>query len=328
MKAVFISEPGGRLEVRETAIPEPGPGEVLVRMLAAPVNPSDLSRIREAHLYNDLITFIPGLEGSGVVVASGKGILPAMWKGKRVACSATRPESGTWSEYMVTGAGSCFPLRKTVSDEQGSMSIVNPLTALAFIETAKKGKHRAIINNAAAGSLGRMLEFLCRRENITLINIVRSRSNMELLVQNGSCCVLNSSEPAFYSELKKLSEALKATLMFYSAGGENFSSIIESIPHGSSVVIYGSLSDDEYVQINPRKLLANDIKISGFYLGSYAKRNGMIRNIINLRKTGILMSRGMTVLIRERYPLENVQEAVDSYLENMTAGKVILQPWS
>ena len=76
---------------------------------------------------------------------------------------------------MVTGAGMCFPLKKKVSDEQGSMSLVNPLTAIEFIEIARRNKHKALINNAAASALGRMVELLGKKHGIPVINIVRSK---------------------------------------------------------------------------------------------------------------------------------------------------------
>ena len=75
MQAIFLEKPGGPLVVKEVKIPEPGPGEVLIKMSAAPINPSDLAQIRNANTDNDLATFIPGLEGSGTVVAAGKVLL-------------------------------------------------------------------------------------------------------------------------------------------------------------------------------------------------------------------------------------------------------------
>jgi NADPH2:quinone reductase len=135
MKAVFVERPGGPLVIKELDIPQPGPGEVLIKIAAAPVNPSDIIRIKNAHSEHDLGSFIPGLEGSGTVVSAGKGVLPRLWLGKRVSCSSQSPAGGTWAEYMVTSATKCFPLSNKVTDEQGSMSIVNPLTALAFFES-------------------------------------------------------------------------------------------------------------------------------------------------------------------------------------------------
>ena len=326
MRAVFLEKQGGPLVVREVKTPVPGPGEVLIKIAAAPVNPSDLAGIRNAHDNFDLGSFIPGLEGSGRVVAVGKGLLPWLWKGKRVACSAKYHTSGTWAEYMVTPAAMCFPLNKKISDEQGSMLLVNPLTALAFFEIVKQGKHKAIINNAAASALGRMVELLGNKVHVPVINIVRNKSQSDLLISTGSPYVLDSSSPEFLQNLRDLSLKLNATLLFDSVCGSQLGNIIESLPYGSSVVIYGNLSLAEEIKINPRSLIDNGITITGFYLGSRSKENGMIKNLLNLMEVSRLMRSDMKIKISNRFPLIKAQEAVDTYLGNMTAGKVLLVP--
>ncbi len=326
MKAVFLEKPGGQLVFRDVKVPLPGPSEVLIKISAAPVNFSDLARIRNAHKNYDLRTFIPGLEGSGTVVGAGKGLLPRLWLGKRVACSSHYPESGTWSEYMVTPATTCFPLSKRVTNEQGSMSLVNPLTALAFFDIVKTGKHKALINNAAASALGRMVELIAGKKNIPVINLVRNQNQVELLRKAGSRHVLDTSDPPFIEKLGLLSRELGATILFDSVCSPQLPFIIEALPEGSSVVIYGNLSGEEHIKIIPGSLVSNDIKISGFFLGSYSKKNGLLKNIINLRKIGQLMSTDLKIKIQGRFPLEKAQEAVDIYLKNMSAGKVILIP--
>lgn len=324
MKAVFKEKAGGILIVKEVITPVPGPGEVLIRMKAAPINPSDLARLRKADAEHDLSTFIPGLEGSGTVVAAGKGILPALWKGKRVACSSEYSTSGTWAEYMVTKAGKCFPLSAKVNDEQGSMSLVNPLTALGFFEIVRKDKHIAIINNAAASALGRMVELLGNKHNIPVINIVRSQSQVEMLKNSGSHFVLDSSAPSFIDDLGRLSNEQKATILFDSVCSRQLEKMIEVLPSGSSVVIYGNLSMEEHIMINPRKLIDNDIRLSGFYLGGRTIENGPLKNLMNQREVSRLMSNEMRIKIHARFPLERVQEAVNTYLADMSAGKVLL----
>lgn len=324
MKAVFLEKQGGPLVVREVKIPVPGPGEVLIKIAAAPVNPSDLAGIRNAHKNFDLETYIPGLEGSGTVVAAGSGLLPYLWKGKRVACSSEHHTSGTWAEYMVTSASMCFPLSKKVSDEQGSMSLVNPLTALSFIEIVKKERHKALINNAAAGSLGRMVEMLGKKHRIPVINIVRSQSQADLLKSAGSQHIMDSSAPEFLEALMDLSFKLNATILFDSVCSGKLGNMIEALPYGSSVVIYGNLSLAQEVEINPRSLIDNNIKITGFFLGSRSKENGMVKNLFNLMEVSRLMSTDMKIKIGNRFPLIKAQEAVDSYLGNMTGGKVLL----
>lgn len=326
MKAVFLEKPGGPLVVKEVSIPDPEPSEVVVKIVAAPVNPSDLARLKNAHKDHDLTTFIPGLECSGMVVAAGKGILPRLWLGKRVACSSGHATSGTWAEYMVTSATMCFPLGSKVTDEQGSMSLVNPLTALAFFEIVKRNRHKAIINNAAASALGRMVELLGGKHRIPVINIVRNQKQVEMLKNMGSVYVLDSSEPSFIDNLGTLSKEMKATVLFDSVCSSQLQKMIEVLPGDSSVIIYGNLSGEEHIMVNPMSLIANNITISGFYLANQAKENGLFKNMLYLREVSRLMSTDLKIKIQGRFPLVRAQEAVDIYLNNMSAGKVLLIP--
>lgn len=325
MQAVFLDKPEGRLLVREVKTPVPGPNEVLIKMKAAPVNPSDLAMIRRAHIVHDLATFIPGIEGCGTVVAAGKGILPNFWMGKRVTCSSHYPESGTWAEYMVTKAGACFPLNAKISDEQGSMSLVNPLTALGFFEIVKQNNHKAIINNAAASALGRMVELLGEKNRIPVINIVRNLNQADTLKKLGSRHILDSSDPLFIDNLATISKDLKATILFDSVCSPQLIKMIDVLQAGSTVIIYGNLSGEEQIMVNPRSLIDKDIKISGFYLANRAKENGLIKNIMNLRKVSRLMSSDLKIKIQGTFPLSKAQEAVDTYLGNMSGGKVLLK---
>lgn len=323
MIAAGIDRPGGTLFTREVPVPSPGNGEVLVKMSAAPVNPSDLARLKRGGF--DPETYIPGLEGSGTVIVAGSGLLPAMMKGKRVACTAEYPDSGTWAEYMVTKAGKCFPLNKTIDDEQGSMMMVNPLTAMGFLDIVKENKHKALINNAAASALGRMVELMGNRQGVPVINIVRSEKHAETLRNSGSKHVLNSSSDSFIDDLGRLSHELNATVLFDSTCSAQLGKMIEVLPDSSSVIIYGNLTGEEHIHINPRKLIDNNINISGFFLGQRAKQNGIFRNIMNLGSVSRLMGNNLKINIQVRFPLDKVQEAVEAYTTNMSGGKVVLR---
>jgi NADPH2:quinone reductase len=326
MKAVGLEKPGGPLVIRERVIQDPGPDEVLIKIAAAPVNPSDIAIIKKAAENHDLTTFIPGLEGSGTVVAAGKGLLPHLWLGKRVACSSAYSTSGTWAEYMLTTAGMCFPLSKKVSDEQGSMSLVNPLTALAFFEIVKRDKHKAIISNAAASALGRMIELLGKKNGIPVINIVRNQKQVDMLKGLNSKHVLDCSDSSFLEKLADLAKNLNSTILFDPVCSSQLRSIIEALPHNSHVVIYGNLTGEEEIMVNPMSLIYANVKISGFYLGYQAKQNGLIKNSLNIMRVSQLMSHDLTIKIQGRFPITRAQEALDTYLGNMTAGKVILIP--
>jgi NADPH:quinone reductase-like Zn-dependent oxidoreductase len=323
MRAVCLKADGG-LQVKTVPVPVPGAGQVLVKISAAPVNPSDMARIK--HLpETEKSSFIAGIEGSGVVVASGKGLIPSLWKGKRVACSSAYSYSGTWAEYMVTPAMSCIPLPDEISDEQGSMLLVNPLTAVAFIEIAKKNGHEAIINTAAASALGRMLEYLSEKAGLPLIQIVRNEEQAKKLIKAGAKYVLNSNAPDFESTLKQRAGDLNATLALDAIGGEMTRILLDAVPFGGNVVVYGNLSG-ENPQSNHRALVGDNKSISGFYLVNWLKEQGILTTLNSIYKARKLIRNHVTITVREKKPLEEAEQAITQYLESMTSGKILLVP--
>src|SRR5512144_1581053 len=108
MQAVLLPRDDGSLTVDQITVPSPGRGEVLVRMAATPINPSDLGFLQGSYGFQKPFPVVPGFEGSGTVVAAGSGLLPHLLLGRRVACSTAA--GGAWAEYMVTPATTCFPL--------------------------------------------------------------------------------------------------------------------------------------------------------------------------------------------------------------------------
>jgi NADPH:quinone reductase-like Zn-dependent oxidoreductase len=322
MNAVQLEKPGGPFIMRSVRVPVPQKGEVLVKMAASPINPSDLKRIREATFIE---TFIPGIEGSGTIVAAGEGFLPKLWLGKRVACSSPGTESGTWSEYMVTKASYCFPLPNFISDEQGSMLLVNPMTAVAFFDIIRIEKHKAIVNAAAAGALGGMIMLLAKKNNIPVINIVRNEEQVKMLLSAGASYVLNNSDIDFNESLQKLSHELNATIAFDPIAGSFTQQLLNALPYGSTIVLYGNLSGTEQGTFL-RPLLDENKKLHGFYLVNWMKDNGLIKTLRNLNKVKLLLKNDFKVPVQKRFPLHQTQMAIDTYLSNMTGGKVLLIP--
>src|SRR5262249_10571172 len=158
----------------------PRAGEVLVHMAAAPINPSDLMFINGMYGVKKPLPAIPGLEGSGTVVAFGGGLMARFLVGKRVACHAAAPSvaGGTWSEYLATPAQFCVPLRKQVDLEQGATMLVNPLTAWALVNEARRGEDKAIVQTAAASAVGRMIWRLAKKSSVLVINVVRRKEQV------------------------------------------------------------------------------------------------------------------------------------------------------
>lgn len=324
MKAVVQCEPAGKLQLVELPVPKPRKGEVLVKMAASPMNPSDLSFLNGTYVTKPKYPVVPGIEGSGLVVAAGKGLIPAMRLGKRVACTSALPGAGTWAEYMVTPATKVIPLNDNIGFGQGAMIIVNPMTALAFMDILKAGKHKAVVNNTAAGVLGQMLARLCRKYSVPLINIVRRDEHVSLLTQMGEKYVLNSDQASFDLELKELAHELNATLFFDAAGGENTLRFVNAAPWGSSIVVYSNMSGEPFT-VDARTLIQGNKRIDNFYLGTWSSQRNIIQNLSTAKKVQKLASEVLKSKIQKTFLLDDAQQALDFYELNMTGGKVLLE---
>ena len=212
---------------------------------------------------------MPGLEGSGLVVAAGSGWYARTLIGKRVTCGALDNGNGSWAEYMVTSAFRCIPLQKQVSLEQGATLLVNPLTAWAMVDKIKKDHHPAAIQTAAASVLGQMVVRLARSTGIPLINVVRRPDQVALLKELGAEYVLDSTQSDFDERLKELCERLNATLAFEAVGGELTGRILKAMPAGSELTICGRLSGS-VCEVAPETLLfkpASEFQVSGSVIG-------------------------------------------------------------
>jgi len=239
----------GRIECAlfDVDIPEPGPDEVMVRVEAAPINPSDLGLMfgvldtdaaeqGERNGYPSVSLAVPdammramssrlnqwlpvGNEGGGTVVAAGSSDAAQALLGKRVGAFGGE----LFANYRVLPALQCLPLPDDVSAAEGASCFVNPMTALGFVETAKMEGHKAIIHAAAASNLGQMLNRICIEDGIPLINIVRSPQQVELLTEQGATYVLDSSQSSFATDLANAIEATGATLAFDPIGGGTLS---------------------------------------------------------------------------------------------------------
>ena len=329
MKAILLSEGGAPLKLENIPTPKPGPGEVLVKMYASPINPSDLAFLAGGYGIQKAFPAVPGFEGSGTVVAAGKGILPKLWLGKKVACAASPVYNGCWAEYMLTKAGMCVPLSKHVSLDQAAMMFVNPMTALAFFEVYKKlpnptKKLRGIINTAAASALGRMIIKLGKKQGIPVISVVRRQEQVEMLKAEGAEYVVNSADSNFQEQLKTLAYKLNATVIFDAVGGNMVQHLLDAAPKGSKLFIYGRLSPDA-CEILPGNLIFSGSQVQGFWLTSWLHDKSMLQSIKNTRKIQALLGKELGTAIYKQFPPEQIIEAIETYQNNMSKGKVLIR---
>ncbi|MFM1566388.1 MAG: zinc-binding dehydrogenase [SAR86 cluster bacterium] len=232
--------------VESTAMPEPKEDEVLIRIEASPINPSDLGlligpadvssmsvsgegenavvtmdipegllRMLETRLDQSLPV---GNEGGGVVVKAGSKDLEDL-VGKTVGVAG----GSMYSQYRCVNAASCFVMHDGVTSAESASCFVNPLTALGMVETMRLENHSALVHTAAASNLGQMLIKICLDEDVPLVNIVRKEEHVEKLNSLGAKFVCNSSKETFMQDLVSALVETGATIGFDATGGGKLS---------------------------------------------------------------------------------------------------------
>lgn len=327
MRAVVIEqygEPGAVLTVRELPVPEPKRGEVLVKLAASPINPSDLSFVAGTYGFRKTLPAIPGFEGAGTVVAANAGVYGRWLMGKRVACAAPQTGNGTWAEYMVCSAMSCVPLRASTSFEFGATLLVNPVTAVSLVSMARRRSPGGLIQTAAGSALGRMIARWARLGGVPAIHVVRSEAAASALHEAGEDHVLVSSAPDFDDQLAALARGMNVTIAFDAVGGETTRQLAAAMPEGGRVVVYGGLSG-EAARLDIGEAIFRGKAVEGFWLPLEIKRIGtlgLLRRIRTVQRMGEAMF-GAPVLAR--LPYERIGEAL-ALQPRGTEGKVLLTP--
>ena len=291
MRALFLTsyDDGGVLELQERPVPRPARKEVLVRVAAAPVNPTDLAPLWGFRRHEGPLPRVPGAEGSGTVVSSGGRPLAGALKGRRVAFGVPPGRDGSWGQYAAISVLNCLVLPKAVDDERGSMSLVNPVSAYRLLDVAQRRGAKAVVSTAAAGALGRMIARLGARGGVGVINVVRRPEQVERLRSEGREHVLDSSDPEFDRQLEELCRRLGARVAFDAIGGAMTGRLLRALPPGGHVVVYGGLAR-EPASFEPTEAIYQGKSVSGFYLPAWlATKNTLsVLRIIGRRVAPLL----------------------------------------
>ncbi|MBW8635592.1 zinc-binding dehydrogenase [Hoeflea sp. WL0058] len=349
--------------IEDVTFPAPSGNQVLVKMEAAPINPSDLvilagaADLENADYRNGkFVATVPepfntgskarhglklpaGNEGAGTVVASGDSDLAKALVGQRVACVP----GNAYSQYCIADAALCLPLGD-YSAEDGASAFVNPMTALGFVENAKMDGQNAILHTVGASNLGQMLTRICTEDGIGLVNIVRKDSQVALLEKLGSTHVVNSSEDEFMGRLRS---AIDDTGAFYGfdpiGGGQTVDTVFRAMEqvaigkmteysrYGSSqqkrMFIYGRLDLGPTI-LSPGYGTA--WTLSGWLLFPFLQSIGM-ENVDRMRQRVLKnLTTTFASSYKKRVNLEEMltKEALTDYRAMRTGEKYLVTPWS
>lgn len=327
MKAVLIEsfgQPKSVVQFANRDKPTPQKGQVLVRMLASPINPSDLMMIRGQYGMLPKLPATPGFEGVGVVEASGPGLLGKFLVGKRVA--ALNGASGNWAEWAVVQAKQAFPMPPDIPIEQAAMFFVNPVTAYVMTRRVLAVPQGEFLLQTAAGSaLGKMVIRLSQRFGFRTINVVRRPEQAnELRALPGGEHSFATNGDDLPQRVKELTGGKGVRYAIDPVGGKIAGAALQSLAVGGRLLLYGSLSG-ESVQLSPREMLTQTAKVEGFWLARWMQAQSVIGKLRIVRSVARLVrERVLESDIEKKYSLAEIAAAVDHAERAARGGKIVL----
>jgi NADPH:quinone reductase-like Zn-dependent oxidoreductase len=330
MKAIRFAqygEPARVLAVEEQPLPTPRRGEVRVRILATPVNPSDLLFVR-GH-YSGVNPQFPspvGFEGAGLVDALGpdvQGLAP----GQRVAI--LNGQGGNWADYAVLPADELFPVPDDLPNEQVACFVINPASALLMLRHVLAIPRGDWLLQSAAGSeLGRMIIRLAKHDGIRTVNVVRRRAAASELEGLGADAVVVSSEGPIDEQVRRIVGPQGVKYAIDPVVGETGTQMYEALGDEGRMLVYGSLTGEPIrVGANPRSILAGRRILEVFWLGYWLPRLGetvrrqVIQEMVTLMRAGLLVTSGART-----FSLDEIGTAVTQAEATGRKGKILLVP--
>jgi NADPH:quinone reductase-like Zn-dependent oxidoreductase len=331
MRAIQVSsvgEPSAVLNCVSSSTPCPGRGEVLVKMLASPVNPSDLMFIRGIYGQTPELPQIPGFEGVGIVEASGGGLKGRLFMGKRVA--VLNPRAGNWSEYTVVPASRVIPLNDRLSVPQAATFFVNPATALVMTQDVLKIPRDAwLLQTAATSALGRMIIRLGNAQGFRTINVVRREDAVPELQAAGAAHVV-VFDPTQHSanDLQRAVQDIVGSAGLHYAidpvGGETAAAVLSALSTHGRMLLFGSLSGSD-MPLSSRILLTKNASIEGFWLSHFMNSKGLIFKLKLIKRiTRLILDGTLQTDIRQTWSLDQIQSAVAAAEQPGQSGRVLL----
>ncbi len=265
------------VELAEIERPQPGDGQVLLKVRLAAINPSDVMFIKGLYGQPRQKGQPAGFEGVGEVVAAGSGAEGLV--GKRVAFATGRSGWGSWAEYAVADAAACIPVIDQVRDEDAAALIVNPLTALAMFDIVRQEGEKAFVLTAAASQLCKLMMGAARDAGFRPIAIVRRADQIDLLKKAGAAHVLDASAPDFGKQLVAVMREEKPRVFLDAVTGPLAGAIFAAMPKRARWIIYGRLDDSATSIPEPGQLIFMHKKVEGFWLTEWMRTTPPERKI-------------------------------------------------
>lgn len=318
-----FGEPQDVLHLAETPTPEPGKGQVLIRMILSPIHNHDIWTVRGSYGYKPpLPGAVGGSEAVGTVEAVGEGVDSALI-GKRVAAAGVH---GAWAEFFLAPAAGLVPVPDAISDEAAAQLIAMPFSAMALLEFLGVKPNQWIIQNTANGAVGKAVAMLAQARGIHVINLVRRDEGVKELEELGIKNAVSTAQNNWRETVRTLTGEQPIKAGVDSIGGSASKDIVELLGEDGLLVSFGSMTG-EPMQIPSGPVIFKQLTIKGFWgstvIGTMEPdtRRRLIGELIQHVASGTII-----LPVEGVYGLADISQAVKASLASGKSGKVLLKP--
>jgi NADPH:quinone reductase-like Zn-dependent oxidoreductase len=326
MRALRFAEAGDPLAVlrlEQVATPEPGPGEVRVRITHRPINPSDLYCVQGIYPVQPTLPGSPGFEGAGTVDAIGPGVA-GIERGQRVFSATGAP--GTWAECVIAPATGVIPLPDAISDQVGAQVLANPMTAWALLtDELSLSPGDWILQTAAASALGHLVIQLAKHRGIRTINVVRRREHVRLLQRAGADAVICTADERLVERVGEITGGAGVRGAIDSVGGPGAAEVAACLGPGGTMLPIGLLSGAPLGPLDAAAMIFKGTTVRGYWLITWFQTRtpeqlqAAFGAVIELLAQGILAPP-----VEAEYDLANFRDAIEHAQRPGRSGKVLL----
>ncbi len=300
-------------------------GFLLVKMVMAPFNPSDIAFLQGSYNVKKALPAVPGFEGAGRVVALGEGV-DAHWLGRKVACFAGNDGDGTWAEYLVARPDHLLMLDESLGWEQAATFLVNPFTACAMFGLALDAGTKCIALNAAGSRVSHWMRAIANNNNLKTINIVRKHSTRDQLISKGVENVMVSNDDRFLAEFQQIAHKFDCRMAFDAVGGSLGGQMLNAMPPESRLIVYGGLSNLPLAELDILGLIFKGKRVEGFDLNRWwANSSDTTKNTVAEYITELIGSGNISNHVSRIVDLVDIVSGLRHYLSHMSDGKVLLR---
>ena len=321
IKFYEFGDPAKVLRVEDAPQPEPGAGQVLVRLRARSINPSDLLTVRG--LYGSLpkLPATPGLEGMGEVIAVGDGVKHLL-PGQRVIPLGVQ---GTWQDYLLAPGAQLIPVPDGISDATAAQFVVNPLTAwIMTVEELALEPGEWLLQTAAGSTLGRIVLQIAALRGFKTINVVRRREQVDELKSLGADEVICTDDEDISERVTEITGKAGLTKSIDAVGGQTGAAVMNSLGRGGVMLVYGLLSM-EPMPIDGGRMIFSTTTIRGFWLSEWLRSAAPERQqAVTAGMLRAMASNEIVPPVEAEYSLADVLAAVEHAERPGRRGKVLL----